>query len=428
MSVVALVGGQWGDEGKGKIIDSLAAKAHMVVRYAGGDNAGHTTVNPHGTFRLHLIPSGIFYEDVRCIIGNGVVVNPSVLLREIAELQEHGVPTGNLLVSDRAHLIMPYHLLLDKLEEQRRGHGAIGTTQRGIGPAFVDKVARTGLRVGDLLDPACFRTRLENVMEQKNALLTSLYGHPALSVDDVYNQYLEYAEQMKGYIADALPILHEAVARGDTVMLEGAQGALLDTDFGSYPFVTSSSPLAGGATIGSGLGPTQIDRVLGVFKAYATRVGGGPMPTELHGEMGNFIREKAGEYGATTGRPRRCGWFDGVAGRFSVRINGMTDVALTHLDIFDGFESIKVCTGYVVDGCHTVDFPTRSDTLQRCEPVYEELPGWHDCTENIADFAQLPPNAKKYVSTIAEVLGCRISLVSMGPKREQIIETGIQGS
>ena len=422
MSVLALVGGQWGDEGKGKVIDSLAAKAHMVVRYAGGDNAGHTTVNPHGTFRLHLIPSGIFYDNVRCIIGNGVVVNPAVLLREIAELQQHGVGTGNLVVSDRAHLIMPYHILLDKLEEQRRGQGAIGTTQRGIGPAFVDKVARTGLRVGELLDPQGFRSRLEVAMELKNTLLTSLYGHPALSVDEVFRDYMDFAAQMRDYIGDALPMVHDAIGRGDTIMLEGAQGALLDTDFGSYPFVTSSSPLAGGATVGSGIGPTHIDRVLGVFKAYSTRVGGGPMPTELHDDMANFIREKAGEYGATTGRPRRCGWFDGVAGRFSVRINGMTDVALTHLDIFDGFESIKVCTGYLVDGRRTTDFPTASETLSRCEPVYEELPGWDECTEDIGDFVALPPNAKRYVNTISELLGCKVSLVSMGPKREQIIE------
>jgi len=422
MSVLALVGGQWGDEGKGKVIDSLAAKAHMVVRYAGGDNAGHTTVNPHGTFRLHLIPSGIFYDDVRCIIGNGVVVNPAVLLREIAELHEHGVGTRNLVVSDRAHLIMPYHILLDKLEEQRRGHGAIGTTQRGIGPAFVDKVARTGLRVGELLDPQGFRRRLEVAMELKNALLTALYNHPPLSVDEVYRDYMNFATQLRDYIGDALPMVHDAIGRGDTIMLEGAQGALLDTDFGSYPFVTSSSPLAGGATVGSGIGPTHIDRVLGVFKAYATRVGGGPMPTELHDEMANFIREKAGEYGATTGRPRRCGWFDGVAGRFSVRINGMTDVALTHLDIFDGFKSIKVCTSYVVEGRHTTDFPTTADTLSRCEPVYEELPGWDECTEDISDFADLPQNARRYVNTISDLLGCRVSLVSMGPKREQIIE------
>ncbi len=422
MSVLALVGGQWGDEGKGKVIDSLAAKAQMVVRYAGGDNAGHTTVNPHGTFRLHLIPSGIFYDNVHCVIGNGVVVNPAVLLREIAELHEHGVGTHNLVVSDRAHLIMPYHILLDKLEEQRRGNSAIGTTQRGIGPAFVDKVARTGLRVGELLDPRGFRSRLETAMELKNALLTSLYSHPALSVDEVYRQYMDFGEQLRDYIVDALPIVHDAIDRGDTIMLEGAQGALLDTDFGSYPFVTSSSPLAGAATVGSGIGPTQIDRVLGVFKAYATRVGGGPMPTELSNDMGDFIREKAGEYGATTGRPRRCGWFDGVAGRFSARINGMTDVALTHLDIFDGFKSIKVCTGYKIDGRLTTEFPTASETLERCEPVYDEMPGWDECTEDMNDFDDLPQNAKHYVSTISNLLGCRVSLVSMGPKREQIIE------
>jgi adenylosuccinate synthase len=422
MSVVALVGGQWGDEGKGKVIDSLAAKAHMVVRYAGGDNAGHTTVNPHGTFKLHLIPSGIFYENVRCIIGNGVVVNPAVLLREIAELNKHGVPTTNLVISDRAHLIMPYHILLDKLEEERRGKGAIGTTQRGIGPAFVDKVARCGLRVGELLNPEGFRARLESTMEEKNALLTSFYNHPPMEVDLVYRQYMDYATQLSNCIVDALPLIHDAMGRGDTVLLEGAQGALLDTDFGTYPFVTSSSPLAGGATVGSGIGPTHIDRVLGVYKAYATRVGSGPMPTELHGEMGNFIREKAGEYGATTGRPRRCGWFDGVAGRFTARINGMTDVALTHLDIFDGFESVKICTGYMVDGHATADFPTAAETLARCEPVYEELPGWTECTEDIAEFHRLPQNARDYVHAIADVLRCKVSLVSMGPKREQILE------
>lgn len=422
MPVLALVGGQWGDEGKGKVIDSLAADADMVVRYAGGDNAGHTTVNPHGTFRLHLIPSGIFYPEVSCIIGNGVVVNPAVLMREVAELREHDVQTNNLLVSDRAHLIMPYHTLLDRLEEERRGSGAIGTTQRGIGPAFVDKVARTGIRVGDLLDGAVFRARLELVMEQKNALLTSLYGHPTLSVDDVYEQYLEFANQMSPHIVDTLPIIHQAIQRDDRIMLEGAQGALLDTDFGTYPFVTSSSPLAGSATLGSGIGPTHIRRVIGVFKAYATRVGSGPMPTELKDEMGDFIREKAKEYGATTGRPRRCGWFDAIAGRFSVRINGMTEIALTHLDIFDGFESIRICTGYRIEGKFTTDFPTQIGRVERCEPVYEELPGWKECTEGISDYTHLPVNARKYIDTISSLLDCRVSLVSMGPKREQMIE------
>ena len=422
MPVVALVGGQWGDEGKGKVIDSIAARANMVVRFAGGDNAGHTTVNPYGTFRLHLIPSGVFYKTVRCIIGNGVVVNPAVLLREIAELKEHGVSADNLLVSDRAHLIMPYHTLLDRLEEERRGQGAIGTTQRGIGPAFVDKVARTGLRVGDLLYPGMFRERLECVMEQKNALLTSMYGHPGLSVDEVYEQYIAFGEQLRVHITDTLPVIHEAMNRGEMILLEGAQGALLDTDLGTYPFVTSSSPLAGGATTGSGIGPTAISSVIGVFKAYATRVGGGPMPTELKDEMGQFIREKAGEYGATTGRPRRCGWFDAVAGRFSVLINGMTEVALTHLDIFDGFSSIKVCTGYRVGGKMLKGFPPRVETVAEAQPVYEEFPGWTEGTEDIDRFSLLPANAQAYIRTIARLLGCPVTLVSMGPKREQMIE------
>jgi len=421
MPVVALVGGQWGDEGKGKVIDSLAARADMVVRYAGGDNAGHTTVNPHGTFRLHLIPSGIFYDRVTCIIGNGVVVNPVVLLRELSELREHGMAANNLLVSERAHLIMPYHRLLDRLEEERRGKGAIGTTQRGIGPCFVDKVARTGLRVGDLLHPEDFRARLELVLEEKNALLTSIYGHEPLSAEDICRDYLGHAEELRPYIVDTLPLLHTAKAEGKFVLLEGAQGALLDTDFGTYPFVTSSSPLSGGATIGSGFGPTDFSSVIGVFKAYSTRVGSGPMPTELKNDMGDFIREKAGEYGATTGRPRRCGWFDSVAGRFSVQINGMTEIALTHLDIFDGFESIKICTGYRVGGGIVHSFPARVSEVENCEPIYEELPGWTECTEDIDSFDKLPRNAQGYVHTIERLLGCEVSLVSMGPKREQMI-------
>jgi len=422
MSVVALVGGQWGDEGKGKVIDSLAARTDMVVRFAGGDNAGHTTVNPHGTFKLHLIPSGIFYDNVVCVIANGVVVNPAVLLRELAELREHGVGGRNLVVSDRAHVIMPYHILLDGLEEERRGSSAIGTTRRGIGPAFVDKVARTGIRVGDLLDVDGFRSRLTSVMEEKNALLTSMYGHAALPMDEILEQYVDYGKQLRQYIRDTLPLIHDAMRRGDRILLEGAQGALLDTDFGSYPFVTSSSPLSGGATIGTGIGPTHIDRVIGVFKVYATRVGGGPMPTELEDETGHFIREKAGEYGATTGRPRRCGWFDAVAGRLSVQVNGMTEVALTHLDIFDGFKSIKVCTSYRMNGESVTSFPTRIELLQQCEPVYEEFPGWDECTEEIGDFSLLPPNAQEYIRTISRLLGCPVSLLSIGPKREQMIE------
>lgn len=425
MPVVALVGGQWGDEGKGKVIDSLASQADMVVRYAGGDNAGHTTVNPHGTFKLHLVPSGIFHENATCVIGNGVVVNPAVLLKEIAELQSHGLAVENLVISDRAHVIMPYHMLLDGLEEERRGSHAIGTTRRGIGPAFVDKVARNGIRVGDLLDADCFRDRLEYAMEQKNALLTSLYKHEPLSVDEVYEQYLDYGNKIRKHVCDTLPLIHMARERGDFIMLEGAQGTLLDTDFGSYPFVTSSSPLSGGGTLGSGLGPTHIERVIGVYKAYTTRVGGGPMPTELNDQTGTFIREKAGEYGATTGRPRRCGWFDAVAGRLSVQVNGMTDVALTHLDIFDGFDSVKVCTAYRVDGKLITSFPARVKVLDKCEPVYEEFPGWSECTENVTDFSELPDNARNYVHEVGRLLRCDVSLISMGPKREQMISVKV---
>jgi adenylosuccinate synthase len=426
MPVVALVGGQWGDEGKGKVIDSLASRANMVVRYAGGDNAGHTTVNPLGTFKLHLVPSGIFHENVMCVIGNGVVVNPAVLLKEIAELHSHGLAVENLCISDRAHVIMPYHMLLDGLEEERRGSKAIGTTRRGIGPAFVDKVARSGIRVGDLMDADGFRARLEYAMEQKNALLTSMYKHEPMSVDEVFTQYVDYGNQIRKYVCDTLPIVQEARERGDLILLEGAQGTLLDTDFGSYPFVTSSSPLSGGGTIGSGLGPTHVDKVIGVYKAYTTRVGSGPMPTELLDETGTFIREKAGEYGATTGRPRRCGWFDAVAGRLSVQVNGMTDVALTHLDIFDGFDSVKVCTGYRVSGELLPGFPSRVEVLEKCEPVYEEYPGWSECTEDVTHFSQLPQNARHYVRKISRILGCEVTLLSMGPKREQMIEVSPQ--
>ncbi len=327
----------------------------------------------------------------------------------------------NLVISDRAHVIMPYHMLLDGLEEERRGSHAIGTTRRGIGPAFVDKVARNGIRIGDLMDADCFRERLAYAMEQKNALLTSLYKHEPLSVDEVYEQYVDYGNKIRKHVCDTLPLIHEARERGDFIMLEGAQGTLLDTDFGSYPFVTSSSPLSGGGTLGSGLGPTHIDRVIGVYKAYTTRVGGGPMPTELNDETGTFIREKAGEYGATTGRSRRCGWFDAVAGRLSVQVNGMTDVALTHLDIFDGFDSVKVCTAYRIDGKLITTFPARVKVLETCEPVYEEFPGWSECTEDITSFSELPRNARNYVQQVGRLLGCDVSLISMGPKREQMI-------
>lgn len=421
MAVIAVVGGQWGDEGKGKIVDLLAEKADMVVRFSGGDNAGHTVINPYGEFRLHLIPSGIFHPRVTCIIGNGVAINPAVLLTEMQELQEHGIDTGCLFISDRAHLIMPYHTLLDELEEERRSKGAIGTTLKGIGPVFADKVARLGIRAGDLLDKEMFRNRLRAALEFKNTVLTKAYEVAPLSLEEIYDQYCHYGQQLAPLIRDTTSTIREAVTKGHSVLLEGAQGALLDPDFGTYPYVTSSSPLAGAGCIGAGLGPREIDRVMAVFKAYNTRVGAGPMPTELKDEVGNFIREKAHEYGATTGRPRRCGWFDAVAGRFSVQINGLSDIALTHLDIYDGFPSIKVCTAYRFNDEVLTSFPSDAAVLEQCQPVYEELDGWQQSISETRDFERLPTEARDYMSRLEDLLSCPISLVSVGPDRKQII-------
>jgi adenylosuccinate synthase len=422
MAVTAVVGGQWGDEGKGKIIDLLAEKAKIVVRFSGGDNAGHTVVNPYGEFRLHLVPSGIFYPQVTCIIGNGVAINPAVLLEEIDDLQSRGVAIGRLFISDRAHLIMPYHTLLDRLEEERRGRGALGTTLRGIGPVFADKVARLGIRTGDLLDRDIFLGRLKSALELKNIILTKVYQSPPLSLDDIYQQYWHYGERLVPFIRETSSIIREAATRGETVLLEGAQGALLDPDFGTYPYVTSSSPLAGASCIGAGLGPRGIDRVVGIFKAYNTRVGAGPMPTELKDKIGDLIREKAREYGATTGRPRRCGWFDAVAGRFSVQINGLSDIALTHLDIYDGFPAIKICTAYKFKGQALTSFPSDAAVLGQCQPIYEELDGWQESISGIRNFRKLPARAHKYLSRLEDLLSCPISLVSTGPDRRQIIE------
>lgn len=422
MSVVALVGGQWGDEGKGKVIDSLAEKAKMVIRFSGGDNAGHTAINPHGEFKLHLIPSGVFHPHVTCIIGNGVVVNPAVLLKEIEQLQGQGVEVSNLLVSDRAHLVMPYHTLLDGLEEERRGKGALGTTRRGIGPAFADKVARVGIRAGDLLDKDVFYRKLNSIIEVKNAVLTKLYGHPPLSLEEVFHQYCRYAEQLAPFIRETETTIHQALAKGEPILLEGAQGTLLDPDFGTYPYVTSSSPLAAGASQGTGIGPMMISRAVGVFKAYITRVGGGPMPTELKDSVGELIREKAKEYGTTTGRPRRCGWFDTVAGRLSVQVNSLSDIALTHLDVFDGFPSVRICTAYRLDNKTVNYFPSNSDALERCQPVYEELPGWQESIAGMRDLSSLPQEARRYVARIEELLSCPISFIAVGPAREQVVE------
>ena len=422
MPVIAVLGAQWGDEGKGKIVDMLAQEARVVVRFAGGDNAGHTVVNPSGEFRLHLIPSGIFYPHNVCIIGNGVVINPSVLINEIDELNQRGVDTTKLFISDRAHLIMPYHVLLDGLEEEFRSGKAIGTTRKGIGPAFSDKTARLGIRAGDLLDRALFMERLNSMLQQKNAILTKLYGVEPLSLDEVYKQYCEYGERLAPNIRDTTVMVNEMLDGEGLVLLEGAQGTLLDPDFGTYPYGTSSSPLAAGSCLGAGIGPTRISRVLGIYKAYCSRVGAGPMPTELKDETGDLIRERGQEYGTVTGRARRCGWFDAVAGRFSNRVNSFTGAAITRLDILDTLKKLKICVGYKVDG-KTIDyFPGSVTVLDRCEPIYEELPGWQTPISDIREYKQLPPETRNYITRLEELICCPVNLVGVGPERSQFIE------
>lgn len=421
MPVIAVIGAQWGDEGKGKIVDLLAETAKAVVRFSGGDNAGHTIINPYGEFKLHLVPSGIFHPEAICIIGNGVVINPAALLDEIDDLQKHGVDTSHLFISDRAHLIMPYHILLDRLEEERRGRGALGTTGKGIGPVFADKIARLGIRTCDLLNKEAFQSRLSSVLEFKNAILTKIYNSPPLSSKEIYEQYCSYGERLAPFIRDTGSILHQMVSQRETVLLEGAQGTMLDPDFGTYPYVTSSSPLAASSSIGSGISLKQIDQIVGVFKAYTTRVGGGPMPTELKDEMGDFIRERAHEYGATTGRPRRCGWFDAVAGRFSAQINGFTSIALTRLDVLDTFDSVKICTAYELDGGTLDQFPSDLAILDKCQPVYEELTGWQTSISAIRDRKQLPSQALHYIARLEELLSCPIDIISVGAKREQAV-------
>ncbi|MFC1915160.1 adenylosuccinate synthase [Chloroflexota bacterium] len=421
MPVIAVIGAQWGDEGKGKVVDALAEEVMVVVRFSGGDNAGHTVVNRYGEFRLHLVPSGIFSPRATCIIGNGVVINPGALIDEIDQLNQRGVDTSRLFISDRAHLVMPYHILLDSLEEESRGGKAIGTTRKGIGPAFADKIARLGIRTSDLLDKEVLRERLRLILNHKNNILSKVYRVSPLSEDDVYLQYCQYGERLSPYIRETTAMLEEAMNRGEPILLEGAQGALLDPDFGTYPYVTSSSPLAGGGCLGAGLGPTKINQILGVFKAYCTRVGSGPMPTELKDEIGNSIRERAHEYGTTTGRPRRCGWFDAVAAKFSTRINGFTQAAITRLDVLDTLPSLKICVGYKLNE-HTIDyFPASAAVLDKCQPIYEELPGWQVPTSNIQHYDQLPLQARQYAAKLEELISCPVSIISIGMKREQTI-------
>ncbi len=421
MPVIAVIGAQWGDEGKGKIVDLLAEEANMVVRFSGGDNAGHTVANRFGVFKLHLVPAGIFSTRATAVIGNGVVMNPGVLISELDQLKERGVNTSRLFISDRANLVMPYHMLLDGLEEEARGGKAIGTTRKGIGPAFSDKTARLGIRAGDLLEKEVFRERLHHVLRQKNALLTGVYGAEALSEEEIFNQYMEYRERLAPHIRETTEVIADTIDRGEVVLLEGAQGTFLDPDFGTYPYATSSSPIAGGACLGSGVPPTRLNQVLGVFKAYCTRVGSGPMPTELLDETGDLIREQAQEYGTTTGRARRCGWFDAVAARFSTRVNGYTKLAITRLDVLDNLATLRICTGYELDGRRIESFPATAAALERCRPVYEEMSGWMAPTSGVREFDRLPPAARRYVSRLEELTGCPASIISVGMRREDTI-------
>ncbi len=426
MPAIVVVGGQWGDEGKGRIIDLLAQKAQAIARYSAGNNAGHTVINELGEFRLHLVPAGIFYPDKLCLMGNGVVIDPPVLLNEIGELESRGVSVrGRLFISDRCHLIMPWHRAIDKLDEQLRGKAAIGTTGRGVGPAFMDKVGRSGVRIADLVDPTAFRELLAFLVPYKNALLHRLYGAEPVALEQVYEEYAEYGAKLVPYVSDTGAIAQATLDRGEILLLEGAQGSLLDIDAGTYQYVTSSVPssLASGAGVGLGIGPTHIKAVIGVYKAYTTRVGNGPMPTELLDETGVQLREGGPqpEYGATTGRPRRCGWFDGVAAAYTARINGVTGATLTRLDVLDTLPSLKVCVAYRIDGETVQTMPASSLALDRAECVYEELPGWQQDTSGVRRFEELPSAAQQYVRYVKNILGVPIHLVSVGPQRDQAI-------
>lgn len=419
MSSVVVVGTQWGDEGKGKITDFLSEKAEVIARYQGGDNAGHTIKFNGVTYKLHLIPSGIFAENKISVIGNGVVINPKSLVEEIAYLHEHGVATNNLRISDRAHVVLPYHILLDQLQEDAKGDQKIGTTIKGIGPAYMDKAARVGIRVADLLDKEIFAERLRSNLEEKNRTFTKLFGTAPIEFEDVFEEYYQYGQEIKQYVCDTSVVLNDALDANKRVLFEGAQGVMLDIDQGTYPFVTSSNPVAGGVTIGSGVGPSKIDKVVGVCKAYTSRVGDGPFPTELHDEVGQQIREIGKEYGTTTGRPRRIGWFDTVVMRHSKRVSGITNLALNSIDVLSGLETVKICTAYERNGEQILHYPASLKELAECTPIYEELPGWGEDITACRTLEDLPENARNYVYRIAELVGVRISTFSVGPDRDQ---------
>lgn len=418
MPNLVILGAQWGDEGKGKVIDIFARKADCIVRYQGGNNAGHTVVIDNDEFILHLIPSGILHKNKICVIGNGVVVDPKALLDEIAMLEKKGIDVdGRLLISEEAHVIFPYHKKLDELKEEKKKK--IGTTKKGIGPCYADKVARSGIRIADLFDEVVFKEKLSANLEEKNAILTKIYNVDGFYFDSICTEYLSYAKRIKKHVCNTTVVLNDAIKKKKRVLFEGAQGTLLDVDHGTYPFVTSSNSTAGGASTGSGVGPTKIGKVIGVVKAYTTRVGEGPFPTEFGKDLMDRIRTKGKEFGATTGRPRRCGWFDSVIVKHSIMVNGMDEIVVTKLDVLDDLDTIKICTKYKFEGKFYNNFPSSIRLLSACEPVYEELPGWKEDTTKITAYSKLPKNAKRYLKRVQELLKTRIVLVSVGSDRKQ---------
>jgi adenylosuccinate synthase len=417
--VTIVVGSQWGDEGKGKATDYLADQMDFVVRYQGGNNAGHTVLAGGTLLKLHLIPSGILYDHITSVIGDGVVVDLGVLIEEMDMLEGRGIDTSRLLLSGNAHLIMPYHLELEKVTQRFLGKHALGTTKRGIGPAYADKASRIGLRVQDLFDEKIFREKLDVVLKEKNLILSKVYGRLPLEAEGIVQDSMRYRDRLEPHVADTAKLLHDAMREGKRALLEGAQGTLLDLDHGTYPFVTSSNPVSGGALTGSGLGPKEVERVIGITKAYVTRVGSGPFPTEDTGEVGEHLFKVGDEYGTTTGRPRRCGWFDAVLLRFASRINGFTELFLTKLDVLTGLHPIRACVAYRAEGETYDDVPPHQSTFHKAEPVYEELEGWDDDLSGVTSYAGLPAAARKYVEWIVELAGVPVTLVSVGPAREQ---------
>ncbi|RCX16614.1 adenylosuccinate synthetase [Anaerobacterium chartisolvens] len=421
MATRVVIGTQWGDEGKGKYIDMLASGSDFVVRFSGGNNAGHTIVAGGVKYALHLIPSGILHKGKTCIIGNGVVVDPEVLIREITELNEKGIDTDKLFISDRAHVIMPYHKELDELQERARGEDSIGTTKRGIGPAYADKTERCGIRVCDFIDERLFAEKVRKNLKIKNQIIEKVYGGRALDAEEIIKAYCGYAKILKKHVADTNAMLFDAMDSGKNILFEGAQATFLDLDFGTFPFVTSSNPVAGGVCTGAGIGPVYIDEVYGVLKAYTSRVGAGPFPTEQDNETGDTIRELGWEYGTTTGRPRRCGWLDAVMIKYAARVNGLTALAINHVDTIGKLDKIKLCKAYLKDGKEINHFPASLEELAKCQPIYEEFDGWNEDISNIKKYDQLPENAKKYLSRIEELVGVKIGLIGVGKEREQTI-------